>query len=82
MIKIFAQVRKEMPAKLLMIGDGPERSGCETLARVLGVHEDIRFLGKQEQMEDILPIADLFYCLRNMKVLAYRRWKRWLRGCP
>ncbi len=59
-IKIFAQVRKEMPAKLLMIGDGPERSGCETLARVLGVHDDIRFLGKQEQMEEILAVSDLF----------------------
>ena len=59
-IKIFAQVRKEMPAKLLMIGDGPERSSCETLARVLGVHDDIRFLGKQEQMEEILAVSDLF----------------------
>src|SRR3954451_3212060 len=59
-IKIFAQVRKQVPAKLLMIGDGPERPGSETLARMLNVHDDIRFLGKQEQMEEILAVSDLF----------------------
>jgi len=59
-IKIFAAVRKQVPAKLLMIGDGPERPGCETLARRLKVHDDIRFLGKQEQMEEILAVSDLF----------------------
>jgi N-acetyl-alpha-D-glucosaminyl L-malate synthase BshA len=59
-IKIFAQVRKQVPVKLLMIGDGPERPGCETLARLLNVHDDIRFLGKQEQMEEILAVSDLF----------------------
>lgn len=59
-IKIFAAVRKQVPAKLLMIGDGPERPGCETLARLLNVQDDIRFLGKQEQMEEILAVSDLF----------------------
>ena len=59
-IKIFAEVRKKVPAKLLMIGDGPERPGCETLARLLNVYDDIRFLGKQEQMEEILAVSDLF----------------------
>lgn len=59
-IKVFAAVRKEMPAKLLMVGDGPERPGTEELTRELGIEEDVRFLGKQEQMEDILAISDLF----------------------
>ena len=59
-IKIFAAVRKQVPAKLLMIGDGPERPGCETLSRLLNVQDDIRFLGKQEQMEEILAVSDLF----------------------
>lgn len=59
-IKVFAEVRKQVPAKLLMIGDGPERPGCETLARLLGVQDDVRFLGKQEQMEEILAVSDLF----------------------
>jgi N-acetyl-alpha-D-glucosaminyl L-malate synthase BshA len=59
-IKIFAALTKEVPSKLLMIGDGPERSGCEELARKLNVQDDIRFLGKQEQMEEIMAIGDLF----------------------
>ncbi|HRI22153.1 MAG TPA: N-acetyl-alpha-D-glucosaminyl L-malate synthase BshA [Panacibacter sp.] len=59
-IKIFAGVRKEMPAKLLMIGDGPERSPMEVLAKELGVQEDVRFVGKQEQIEEILLVSDLF----------------------
>ena len=59
-IKIFSEVRRYMPAKLLMVGDGPERSATEELARELGVMEDIRFVGKQEQMEEILVVSDLF----------------------
>ena len=59
-VKIFAGVLKEMPAKLLMIGDGPERPAMEELAKELGVHEDVRFVGKQEQIEEILLVSDLF----------------------
>ncbi len=59
-ITIFANVRKAMPAKLLMVGDGPERHAAEEQARALGIEEDIRFLGKQEQMEDILAVSDVF----------------------
>jgi len=59
-IKIFAKVRKEIPSRLLMIGDGPARLTSEELARSMGVYNDIRFLGKQEQISEILSIADLF----------------------
>jgi len=59
-VKIFAEVHKQIPSKLLFVGDGPERSTAEDLAKKLGVIDDIRFVGKQEQMEDILAIADLF----------------------
>ena len=59
-VKIFKKVLEEIPAKLLFVGDGPERSTAEDLARELGVIDEIRFVGKQEQMEDILAIADLF----------------------
>ncbi|MDE3144258.1 MAG: N-acetyl-alpha-D-glucosaminyl L-malate synthase BshA [Bacteroidota bacterium] len=59
-VKIFAEVRKQMPAKLLMVGDGPERHSIEELARELNVIDDIRFVGKQEQMEEILAVSDLF----------------------
>lgn len=59
-VKIFCAVNKELPSKLLFVGDGPERATAEELSRVLGVYDEIRFVGKQEQMEDILAIADLF----------------------
>ncbi len=59
-VKIFAQVRAQMPSKLLMIGDGPERQHAEEVARCLGVFNDVRFLGKQDQLDEILSITDLF----------------------
>ena len=59
-VQIFANVTKEVPGKLLFVGDGPERSTAEDLAMELGISDDVRFVGKQEQMEDILAIADLF----------------------
>ena len=59
-VKIFYNVQKEIPSKLLFVGDGPERATAEALSRELGICDDVRFVGKQEQMEDILAIADLF----------------------
>jgi L-malate glycosyltransferase len=59
-IHIFRNVRKRMPAKLLMIGDGPERHGAEQLCRDLGTCDDVRFVGKQDAVEELLAICDLF----------------------
>jgi N-acetyl-alpha-D-glucosaminyl L-malate synthase BshA len=59
-VKIFNEVQKEIPSTLLFVGDGPERATAEDLSRQLGICDSIRFVGKQEQMEDILAIADLF----------------------
>jgi len=59
-INVFANIRKEIPAKLLMIGDGPERNGAEQMCRDLGICDDIRFLGKLEAVEEVLSVADLF----------------------
>lgn len=59
-LAVFQRVRETMPSKLLMIGDGPERQTAEDLCRRLEICNDIRFLGKQDQMEEILNIADLF----------------------
>ncbi|PAW92135.1 N-acetyl-alpha-D-glucosaminyl L-malate synthase BshA [Mucilaginibacter sp. MD40] len=59
-IKMFAKVIEQIPAKLLMVGDGGERSACEKLSRTLGISEHVRFLGKQDAIEEILSVADLF----------------------
>src|SRR2546427_7065799 len=58
-IEIFDQVRKKAPSKLLMIGDGPDRSRAEWLAVQKGIHNDVLFLGKQDQVHEKLALADV-----------------------
>lgn len=59
-VRIFAKILEKIPSKLLMVGDGGERSDCEQLCRDLGVGDDVRFLGKQDAIEEILSVSDLF----------------------
>ena len=59
-IRIFCGVRQAIPAKLLLVGDGPDRSRMEKLARELDCQRDIRFLGKLEAVEEVLSVGDLF----------------------
>src|SRR5215469_13660262 len=58
-IEIFDRVRQKVPSKLLLMGDGPERSPAEWLAVQKGIHNDVIFLGKQEQIAEKLAIADV-----------------------
>jgi N-acetyl-alpha-D-glucosaminyl L-malate synthase BshA len=59
-VKIFAEINKRLPSKLLMVGDGPDRPVAENLAKQLDVHDDVRFVGKQDQIEEIMLASDLF----------------------
>lgn len=59
-IKIFYLVKQKIPAKLVLAGDGPDRTECERLVRELNIKEDVYFLGKQEAVVDILNASDLF----------------------
>ena len=59
-IMVFFELRKQIPVKLLLVGDGPERDRMERLCRDLGTCDDIRFLGKLEAVEEVLSVADLF----------------------
>src|SRR2546427_798524 len=56
-IRILAAARKQVPAHLLLVGDGPESSPAERLARELGVDRSVTFLGKQNHVERLLPQA-------------------------
>jgi N-acetyl-alpha-D-glucosaminyl L-malate synthase BshA len=58
-IEIFDRVHKQMPSRLLLIGDGPDRSVAEWLAVQKGIHDDVLFLGKQDQIQEKLSIADI-----------------------
>ncbi|MEM1319310.1 MAG: N-acetyl-alpha-D-glucosaminyl L-malate synthase BshA [Bacteroidota bacterium] len=59
-IQIFRRVYEKVPSKLLLIGDGPERQNMEQLCREIGLCHEIRFLGKQDAVEELLAISDLF----------------------
>lgn len=59
-VRIFAGVREQIPAKLLLVGDGPDRPRIEKIVRELEHHQDVRFLGKLEAVEEVLSVTDLF----------------------
>ncbi len=59
-IRVFHKVQQTIPSRLLLIGDGPERSNIEKVCRELQVCEKVTFLGKQEAIEEILSVCDLF----------------------
>ena len=59
MVKVFARVARERPAQLVLVGDGPDRSAAEWLAHDLGIQSRVHFLGKQERVNELLPLADL-----------------------
>ncbi len=59
-MRVFNEVRKVIPSKLLLVGDGPERARIEGLCRQLNTCDDVRFLGKQEAVEEVLSVCDLF----------------------
>ncbi len=59
-IHIFKIIQEKIPSKLLLIGDGPERRNLEELCRQIGLCDEIRFLGKQDAVEELLAIGDLF----------------------
>lgn len=58
-VEVFSRIVKEMPARLLLVGDGPDRSTAEWLAHSKGIQCSVQFLGKQESVNELLPVADL-----------------------
>jgi len=58
-VEIFDRVQQKIPARLMMIGDGPERAGAEWLAGEKGIHDKIHFMGKQDRIYEKLPLADV-----------------------
>jgi L-malate glycosyltransferase len=66
-VEILASVVKEVPARLLLVGDGPDRSQAEWLARSKGIQDRIHFLGKQSSVNELLPLADLMLMPSEME---------------
>ena len=59
-VMMFYHVQQQVPAKLLLVGDGPERARIERLVRDLNIYDSVRFLGKLDAVEEVLSVADLF----------------------
>ncbi|MBA3648961.1 MAG: N-acetyl-alpha-D-glucosaminyl L-malate synthase BshA [Chitinophagales bacterium] len=59
-IKVFYKVHEQVPSKLLLVGDGPDRQTMEIMCRDLQLMDDVRFLGKQDPVEELLAVSDLF----------------------
>ena len=66
-VEVFARVARELPARLMLIGDGPDRSLAEQLARRYKVQDRIHFLGKQDNVSELLPLADLMLMPSEME---------------
>ncbi len=66
-VRIFDLVRKKIPSKLILVGDGPERGDVENLCRTLKLYDDVIFLGKQEALNEILCSADIFILPSQME---------------
>lgn len=82
MVRIFAEVNKQVPSKLLLVGDGPDRPAAESLCRDLGLLDDMRFVGKQEQIEEILAIADLFLLTSDYESFGLAALEAMAAGVP
>ncbi len=59
-IRIFEKIHDKIPSKLILVGDGPDRSECERLCRKIGLCDKVKFLGKQDGLVEILTSSDIF----------------------
>jgi len=66
-VEVFGRVAKALPSRLMLIGDGPDRSAAEHLALRLGVADRVHFLGKQDNVNELLPLADLMLMPSEME---------------
>ncbi|HYZ85726.1 MAG TPA: N-acetyl-alpha-D-glucosaminyl L-malate synthase BshA [Bryobacteraceae bacterium] len=81
-IRILAAVRKHVPAKLWMAGDGPDRSPAEALARDLGVQPYVTFLGKQDHVERLIPRADVLLLPSELEAFGLAALEAMACGLP
>ena len=79
---IFANIHKKVPSKLLFVGDGPDRNAAEALSRELGICDDTRFVGRQEQIEEVLAISDLFLLTSDYESFGLAALEAMAAGVP
>ena len=81
-IRIFERVMREVPAVLLMVGEGPERASAQALARRLGIDDRVRFLGRQDHIEELTGIADVFLLPSELESFGLSALEAMASGVP
>ncbi len=81
-VEMFAKLRTQMPAKLLMIGDGPDTAGAFDLAKTRGIADDVKFLGNREDVDQILCAADAFLLPSNYEAFGLAALEAMACGVP
>jgi N-acetyl-alpha-D-glucosaminyl L-malate synthase BshA len=81
-VEVFARVSRELPARLMLIGDGPDRSIAEQLARRYNIQDRIHFLGKQDNVNELLPLADLMLMPSEMESFGLAALEAMACGVP
>jgi N-acetyl-alpha-D-glucosaminyl L-malate synthase BshA len=81
-VEVFARVARVLPARLMLIGDGPDRSAAEHLALRLNVQDRIHFLGKQDEVHELLPLADLMIMPSQMESFGLAALEAMACGVP
>ncbi|MCX2681511.1 N-acetyl-alpha-D-glucosaminyl L-malate synthase BshA [Galbibacter sp. EGI 63066] len=81
-IKIFNGIQKEMPAKLIMVGEGPEREAAENLCDSLGIGEKVVFLGNSNEVDKILSFSDLFLLPSTIESFGLAALEAMINGVP
>src|SRR5277367_4563934 len=81
-VEVFARVAKALPARLMLIGDGPDRSVAEYLARQHNVQDRIHFIGKQDNVNELLPLADLMLMPSEMESFGLAALEAMACGVP
>jgi N-acetyl-alpha-D-glucosaminyl L-malate synthase BshA len=81
-VEVFARVAHEVPARLMLIGDGPDRSIAEHLAREHGIQDRVHFVGKQDNVNELLPLADLMLMPSEMESFGLAALEAMACGVP
>jgi L-malate glycosyltransferase len=81
-VEVFARIAKVMPARLMLIGDGPDRSSAEYLALKYDVRDRIHFMGKQDNVSELLPVADLMIMPSEMESFGLAALEAMACGVP
>jgi N-acetyl-alpha-D-glucosaminyl L-malate synthase BshA len=81
-VEVFARVAREVPARLMLIGDGPDRSVAEYLARQHEIQDRVHFIGKQDNVNELLPLADLMVMPSEMESFGLAALEAMACGVP